>query len=831
MFWNYLRIAFRSLRRRSGYATLNLVGLAVGMACCLLIGLYVQNELSYDRSHPNADRIVRVAQETKDGGLAWIGDAILPILNDRMPQVEKTVRVTRASRQIAHERGGTVRRFEEDGFFYADTTFFEVFSGFTLQKGNPKTALDQPGTVVLTPEVARRYFGDEDPMGQTLQLENRGQILTVTGVLEPIPSNSHLQPDLVSGFGTFFSGIGRPANYRSNSFWWPKAWTYALLKPGANRGAVERQLSGVVESERQDETASKYETALQPLTSLHLRSNLEGEPRGQGSITQVYVFGTIALFVLLIAAVNFINLATARAADRATEVGVRKAIGARRGQLIGQFLGEAMLLSVGAAAGGVLLVQATLPAFTNVLGRELAVGIWENKEFWAGVAAIVLVTGIGAGSYPAFVLARFHPAATLKNITFRGGLGGQWLRKGLVVFQFALSVALIGATAVAYSQLEYLRTARLGFEEEKLITLDAEGNYAALKKELGRRPEVRSVTAASVTPGLQQGIPFSYEVEGQPPADRRERLVMQRVGLNFFDVLGVETAAGRVFSGDRPGDLGRAVATEAGPAPPHYRGVALVVNQSVLKKFDWTPEEALGKRIRLYNRDDGTLYQDVRGKVTGVVENYHTASLRQKIPPTVYAPTQAPVPGEPESTYREVQSILVKATPGIASRAMEALQAAWTDVLPDEVFQASFLDDQLQAQYRSEQRLGRVIGVFAGLAILVACLGLFGLATYTTQRRTKEIGIRKAVGASVSDIVVLLSTDFLKLVAAAVTLGIPVAYLAARQWLENFAYRIDLGLGPFALAAGVAFTIAALTVSYHAVRAARLDPTLTLRDE
>jgi hypothetical protein len=593
MLWNYLRIAFRSLRRRSGYATLNLVGLAVGMACCLLIGLYVQNELSYDRFHSEADRIVRVAQKTTDGGLAWIGDAILPILNDRMPKVKQTVRVTRASRQIAHERGGTVRRFEEDGFFYADTTFFEVFSGFALRKGNPKTALDQPGTVVLTPEVARRYFGDEDPMGQTLQLEDRGQTLTVTGVLEPIPSNSHLQPDLVSGFGTFFSGIGRPANYRSNSFWWPKAWTYALLKPGANRGAVERQLAEVVASERPDETASKYETALQPLTSLHLRSNLEG----------------------------------------------------------------------------------------------------------------------------------------------------------------------------------------------------------------------------------------------QPPADQRERLVMQRVGLNFFDVLGVETAAGRVFSGDRPGDLGRAVATTAGPVPPHYRGVALVVNQSVLKKFDWTSEEALGKRIRLYNRDDGTLYQDVRGKVAGVVENYHTASLRQKIPPTVYAPAQTPVPGEPESTYREVQSILVKAAPGTASRAMEALRAAWTDVLPDEVFQASFLDDQLQVLYRSEQRLGRVVGVFAGLAILVACLGLFGLATYTTQRRTKEIGIRKAVGASVTNIVVLLSTDFLKLVAVAVALGTPVAYLAARQWLAGFAYRIDLGVGPFALAAGVALAVAALTVSYHAVRAARLDPTLTLRDE
>ena len=835
MLKNYLQIALRSLRRRPGYAALNLIGLAVGMACCLLIGLYVQNELGYDRFHPESDRIVRVAQKTDDGGRATIGDGIMPILQNDIPQVERAVQVRQINGplKLAHEQDGAVTRFEEENVLFADSTFFDVFAGLDFRRGDPATALHRPGTVVLTPEAARRYFDDKNPMGKTLIREGADdQVLTVTGVLEPVPANSHLQFDFVTSFGTFFAGQGYPADYQSDSFWFPLAWTYARLQPNADRAAVEQQVTEAVASNRRPKVAEKYAPTLQPLTSIHLHSNLEGDPRGQGSITQVYVFGAIALLVLLIAAVNFVNLATARATERATEVGVRKSIGAQRGQLVGQFLAEALLLSVGAATLALVITQAALPIFTTVLGKELAVGLWTNSVLWIGVVAVVLGTGVGAGSYPAFVLSGFRPVSVLKHLTAQGRSRGAWLRKGLVVFQFSISVALIAATAVAYSQLEYLRTAQLGFNEEQIVTMEAEGDYRTLRQELARRPEVERVTGASVAPGLSDGGNYRYEIDGESPSDSQERINTQQVDTGFFETLGVETIAGRTLSADRRSDLGRAKPEDDTHFTTYYRDRALVVNRATLDKFGWTPEEALGKQIRLYTLENETVYRDYEGEVVGVVEDYHTTSLRQEIPPVVYMPARLPALDRTDEVGRvTVNSILVKMAPGTISQGMEALRSTWKEVLPTEPFEATVLDDRLQAQYETEQRLGRVVGIFSVLAIFVACLGLFGLATYATQQRTKEIGIRKAVGASVTNIVGLLSADFLKLVAGAIVIGTPLAYLAVRRWLQNFAYHVDLGPTPFVLAAGAALAIAALTVSYHAFRAARIDPATTLRDE
>jgi putative ABC transport system permease protein len=835
MLRTYLLIALRSLRRRPGYAALNLVGLAVGMACCLLIGLYVQNEFSYDRFHPDADRTVRVVQQTADGGgIASIGDGIMPILRNDIPQVEQAAQVIRSwnPQQVARGEGQDAIRFEEDGFMYADSTFFDVFGGFELQRGDPTTALHRPGTVILSPDAARRYFGDEDPMGKTLIREDaNNQVLEVTGILEPIPANSHLQFDLLTSFQTYLAGNGYPADLQSDSFWWPLAWTYARLQPGADRTAIAQQLNEIIAPQRRPEVAERYTQALQPLTDIHLYSNLSGDPRGQGSITQVYVFGAIALFVLLIAAVNFVNLATARATERATEVGVRKSIGAQRGQLVRQFLGESVLLSVGAAVIALLLTQAALPVFAAILGKTLAVGLWANPWLWAGVAGVVLVAGVGAGSYPAFVLSRFQPALVLKDATSSGRSRGAWLRKGLVVFQFAVSVALIAATAVAYSQLEYLRTARLGFDQEQLVAIDAEGSYETLKQKLAQRPEVRSVSSASVTPGMGDGRTYRFEINGEAPADANEQISMQRVDFGFFDAMGVETIAGRTPSADRRSDIGEGRPRGGNHANPYYRGQALVVNEAMLEKFGWSPEEALGQRIRLFILENETIYYDYEGEVVGVVENYHTASLREKIQPVVYTPLLTPSPNGGAAYYTGVSTVLVKAAPGGAGPVMDALQRTWEEVLPTEPFDATFLDEQIQAQYQTEERLSQIVGLFSGLAIFVACLGLFGLATYTARQRTKEIGIRKAVGASVASIVGLLSKDFLKLVAVAIVVGMPVAYLAVQQWLQDFAYRIDLGLMPFAGAALAAFVIAAVTVSYHAVQAAWTDPSRALRSE
>ena len=833
MFTNYFRIALRSLRRRPSYAALNLIGLAVGMACCFLIGLYVQNELSYDRFHPDSDRIVRLVQRTDDGGMATIGDGIMPILQNDLPQVERAAQVKRSWRpeQVARGKGRDAKRFEETGFLFADSTFFDVFAGFDLRHGNPATALSRPGTVVLTPDAARRYFGDEDPMGQTLIREDADdQVLTVTGVLEPIPANSHLQFDLLTSFGTYFAGNGYPATLQSDSFWWPLAWTYARLQPGTDRAAVERQVADAVASQRRPEVAAKYDPMLQPLSIIHLYSTLEADPRGQGSITQVYVFGAIALFVLLIAAVNFVNLATARAAERATEVGVRKSVGAGRGQLVHQFLGESVLLSLGAAALALVLMQAAFPAFEALLGKTLAVGLWTNELLWAGAAAVVFVAGVGAGSYPAFVLSGFQPASVLKDLTSQGHSRGAWLRKGLVVFQFAISVALIVVTAVAYSQLEYLRTARLGFDEQQIVTMGAEGNYETLKQELAQRPEVTSVSAASVTPGMDQGMGFRYEVNGQAP-DSENPLSVQQVDFGFFETMGVETIAGRTPAATRRGDIGVAKPRDDTHANPYYRDQALVVNRAALDRLGWTPDEAIGNRLRLYVLENETVYRDYEGEIVGVVENYHTTSLREKIPPVAYTPVQFPSTDGESTRYQWISTVLVRTAPGAANQMMDALRSVWTEVLPTEPFDATFLDDQLQTQYRTEQQLGQIVGLFSALAILIACLGLFGLATYTTQQRTKEIGIRKAVGASTTSIVGLLSAEFLKLVAVAIGVGVPVAYLATRRWLQDFAYHVDLGPTPFILAAVGALAIAGLTVSVHALRAARTDPARALRSE
>jgi len=824
MLFSYLTIALRSLRRRPGYTALNLIGLAVGMACCLLIGLYVQNELSYDTFHPKHERIVRLAQQTEAGGIADIGDAAIPILQDQIPQVERVVRIMQRSLQTTIQDGDSERPFEEQAVIAVDSTFFEVFSGFQLRSGDPATALRRPGTAVVTPEAARRYFGDADPMERTIRLPDQDQTLTVTGVLEPVPANSHVQFGVVTNIRTL---VANPIG----SFWVPRAWTYALLKPGTDRAAAEQQVRDAIAEERRPEVAAKYTPILQPLTSLHLSSTLSNEPPGQGSMTQVTVFSTIALFVLLIAAVNFVNLATARSAERATEVGVRKSIGAQQGQLVRQFLGEAVLLSIGGGVLAVFLTQMTLPVLTGILGKELAVGIWTNAWLWAGVGLVILVAGVGAGSYPAFVLSRFQPASVLKNAGQRGWGRGGMLRKGLVVAQFAISVTLIVGTTVAYIQLDYLRTARLGFDQEQVVVLDAEGDYETLKRELQARQEVERVTAASVTPGLSRGGGYRYEVDGARPEDSEDRLNIQRVDFGFFETMGVDVIEGRAMSVERRSDLGVAYPPDDTHYAPYYRDRAVVVNRATLNKFGWTPAEAIGRSIRLYILENNTIYQDIEGEVVGVVENYHTTSLREPIPPVAYVPTLVPSPEGESAGHQGVRTVLARVQPGDAAGAMAVLRGVWTEVVPDEPFDATFLDDRLQQQYEGERKLGQIVGIFSVLAILVACLGLFGLATYTARQRTKEIGIRKAVGASVSSIVGLLSKDFLKLVAVAVAVGTPAAYVAVDRWLSDFAYRVDLGPGPFLLAAAVAFAIAALTVSYHAVRTAHTDPARALRSE
>jgi putative ABC transport system permease protein len=847
MLSDFLRTTLRRLAKQPGFTFLNVTGLAVGVACCLLIGLYVQHETSYDRFHADADRIVRVIQRTDDGGgYATIGGAVSPILRTEIPQVETvTGVVTSFSPEIltrTDAASGAETTFEEPNFAAATPAFFDVFTGFRVLRGDAEAALTEPNQIIVTESAAARYFGDADPMGQTLtRAYERGgqtvqQTLTVAAVMADPPPNSHLQFSLLASPGTRADITGGTrTTFQTGSYWWPGVRLYARLKPGADRAAAETQLRRRVDEGRRPEVAARYRVELQPLTEAHLGSTgLSRTATPPGSWQRVLVFGAIAVFVLLIAGVNFMNLATARAAERAQEVGVRKTLGASGSGLVRQFLGEALVVSTLAVLLALVLTALAVPVFEGVLGLDLAYGLWGNGPLTLGVLAVLLATGLGAGSYPALVLARFDPARALRDVTTAGGTRTSRLRHVLVVGQFALTVVLIVATTVAFQQLRYMQTARLGFDTEQVVAIEAEGDVATLARELERRPEVRQVTISDWKPGVQAGADFRYEVNGQSPDDPEERIQTQGVGFDFFAMMDVEVLAGRAFSAERAADRGVPFARDETHFSTWWRELPILLNRSAAEKFGWTPDEALDQTMRVYTVEGTTYYADVAGTVVGVVEDYHTRSLREAIPPTVYVPSALRTPGGGTVYFAGSFGggyLLAKMAPGDAAQAMTAVEAVWDEVTPDALLDASFLNADLQQLYDAERRVGRVMGGFAGLAVLVACLGLVGLATYTAQQRTREIGIRKAVGASTSSIVGLLSKDFLQLVALAVLIASPVAYYLAEQWLQQFAYRITPGVGLFAGCTALVLVLAALAVGTQTLRAARTDPATVLRTE
>ncbi|NBB72921.1 MAG: FtsX-like permease family protein [Bacteroidetes bacterium] len=828
MLRNYLTTALRTLRRRPGFTALNIIGLALGLACCLSIGLYVHHELSYDTHHAEADRIVRVVQNTDSDGTAWVGGAMAPLLAEDFPQIEEIVRFHRTNTSV--RRPDEQQLVEVRNFIYADSSAFDVFS-FSLRKGDPATALAQPRTLVLTEEAALRHFGDEDPMGQTLLVGERE--LTVTGVMDDLPATTHMAIDMMTSMATFKVNQFGSAKPRFGSFWWPLTYTYLLLEEGASAAALAEQLPEFIQRHRDPTAAAAYVPDLQPLTDIHLRAEQSGDWTTGGNIATVVLFGGIAVFILLLACVNFMNLATARAAERANEVGVRKAMGAGRGQLMGQFFGEALLLSGGAALLSMGITAAALPAFRDLAARELA---WPalGDPFWALVAAAVGLTGLVAGSYPALYLSRFQAATVLKQQGRTRVGGAAWLRRGLVVFQFAVSVALIAGTAIAYQQLDFLQTADLGFDKEALVTVDINGGgqFDAMIQQFERTPGVQAVTVASGTPGISGiGNPRVELAPFTPPEQLEQagtRMQHQLVGFDYFEMLGIEVLAGRTFSEDRPADLGQAIDTPNEFRDTSYDERAFVINRAMAEAQGWTPDEAIGKDMRAFSYENGNTYMDHRGTVVGVVDNYHARPLYEAIEPMVFETSVFP---NDEGAYVNASIYLVQLAPGSAATAMDRLQEAWNEVRPNAPFEASFVDAELDAEYRAEQRLGQLIGLFSGLAIVIACLGLFGLAAYTAQQRTQEIGIRKALGASLGGLVVNLSKEFVALVGVAILVAAPLAYWGMQQWLQTFAYRIDVGVGTLVGAGAVALFIALVTVSTQTLRAARIDPAEALRSE
>ncbi|MEM1125928.1 MAG: ABC transporter permease [Bacteroidota bacterium] len=836
MLKNYLKIAVRNLSRRRGYAAINIAGLALGLACCLLIGLYVQHELNYDQFHTEADEIYRLIVDTETQTVATTGASFRPFMEEDFPEIESMVRITTETGLLSHTDPvtQTTRRFEEEAYC-ADANFFEFFD-FPLLRGDPATVLQERNSIVLSETLARKYFGDADPIGKLMMVDNDpDQMVTVTGIMEQIPTTSHLQFDVVVPYNLYLARYGAPPDVYS--FYWPVSWTYLRVGDEAEAQRIEAALPDFSSRHREASAAEGNRPRLESVTDVHLYSEANYGPEATGAIATVYLFSTIALFILLLACINFMNLSTARSAERAREVGVRKSIGAQRGQLMGQFLSESILLSLAGLTVAVVLAEVMLPFFNQLSGKELTLRYTGNGVFWVSVLGAVLLTGLLAGSYPAFVLSRFRPAIVLKGAV-RGRAGGLSLRRALVVTQFTISIALVTCALLVYQQLQYMQNARLGFDDTQIVALPFPGNdygnsgeaYEVLKQELVALSNVIEVTSGVSRPGLGYGVGYNVEVDGAASDEQGlNQAFVQGVDYGFFDLLGLEPLAGRVLDEAYGTDEGtvRQISIRGGASVTNrHEDRGFVINETLARQAGWSPQEALGKSLRFYISENGIFYQDYWGEVVGVVPDIHQTSLRNTIEPLAYMASRSPA-----NYYLAQNYTLVKVRPGQAMATMDALENVWDQVVLDEPFQATFLDEALDAQYREERRLGQILGSFTVLAILIACLGLLGLAAFTAEQRTKEIGVRKVLGATSGSIVALLSRELVLLVALAGLVAAPIAYLSMERWLTAFAYRIDPNPLIFLGAAAVALLVALATVSSQTFRAATTDPAKALRYE
>jgi len=808
MFPNYLTSAVRAARRHLGYTAINVIGLAVGIAVCLLITLYVRHELSYDDFHAEVDRIYRVITQ---GDRSAAPVASWPAIREIMQQ-NSALSVAAFFDNPTVVRNETTRANEE--VIVAQPSFFDIFT-FPLRAGSAEEALAEPRTAVLTPDMAEKYFGDDDPVGQTLEVSgllgsDRTLQVQVTGVLEPVPHASHFHPKILVSWATVESAFNFSEQMRDR---WGSHGFRAYLKVPA--GASPDQLAEKFTQQGRAKAGERWPGVtldLQPLTSIHLYSDLENELEPNGSITYVYLFGVVALFVLVLACVNFVNLATARAGERAREIGVRKTVGAMRGQIATQFLAESSVLAGMALVGAIGLVTAALPVFRALTAIPVQASVLAEPFTIGALLAITALAALGAGGYPAFILSRFDPTAVLGGRSHRSsGRGGSpTLRKGLVVFQFTVAVVLIAGTLVAYGQLDYLQSVRLGFDQEQVVTLSRPpaGSTAtqAFRDRVAQQAGVQTVSGASDELPTRIGGRDNYAFDGLGlPASQYHPMRVMAVDYDLFETLGVSMVAGRTFQRSRGTDSSAVVLNQTA-----YEQLA-----SDLPAGERSPEAVLGRVL-----DAGWPIEDPT--VIGVVEDFHVASLRTRIAPVVFV-----LPNDNMS----VDTYYLRTRSGQASEVLSDVRTIWGQAFPDAPFNYSFVDQAFDATYRAERRLGTLFGVFAGLALFIAGLGLFGLAAFTAQQRTREIGIRKAVGATAGQIVRLLSKDFAVLVGIGVAVAVPVAYIALEWWLSTFAYHIDLGVGVFLVAGGSALLVALLTVGTQAYRAAQTDPATTLRDE
>ncbi|GAB4027666.1 ABC transporter permease [Spirosoma gilvum] len=799
MLTNYLKIAWRGLLKNRLFTSLNLLGLATGLAVALLLILYVKDELQFDKYHTKVDRIYRVGlTATFDGkSMNWANapNAVGPALKTDIPAVEQQVRFLRHNfGQTAFVKSGD-KKFAENNFYWADGSLFDIFD-VALAKGNPKTALDSPHKVVLSQATAERYFGNDNPVGKTLYVDNR-DTLEVTGVYENFPGTSTLDADMIGSFSS--------VRWARNPSWSNASFeTYVLLSPQAQEAQVESQMAGLVDK-NVPKAEQWFKIWLQPFTDIHLHSAdiTNANTTRIGDLRQVKILLILAVVILLIASINYMNLATAKAQIRFREVGVIKTVGASVQHLITRFYLETGLMVTLALMLAIGLVTLGLPLFNQMTGKQVPFVALLTPEVIIGLLLIGLLITLIAGSYPAFYLSSFSPKYLLST-SFRNQSGAGLFRRSLVVIQFAASVILMVCTFIFYQQLQFIQTQKLGYEPTQVVAIMTSAakdktQIDALMNDYRSLSNVEEVCRAQTFPG-RGGSGRTISRPGSSGSSNEGMAIQtNRVGNEFINVLGLKLLAGRTL-----------------PATKDEKDttVQVVLNKTAVDYLGLTPQKAIGQKAH-------NLFDLDRAEIIGVVDDFHFQSLHMPI--GAYAFHNADTESRPY--------LLVKTRTAQLSQTMRQLEAIFQKDMPDSAFEYTFLDEFLNTLYRSEQRTAQVVLVFSALAILIACLGLFGLAAFTAEQRTKEIGVRKVLGASVSSIVALLSKDFLKPVLIAILIASPIAWWAMSQWLEDFAYRVNIEWWVFVLAGLLAVGIALLTISFQSIKAALTNPVKSLRSE
>jgi putative ABC transport system permease protein len=787
MLKNLIKTAFRHIIKHFGYSILNILGLTLGITSALFLIIYVSDEISYDRYHEKADRIYRVSSSIKepDDQFTWIVAQIPfgPQVTHDYPEVQSSVRFINMPRAL-YKFGD--KEFNEENFYYVDSTLFDIFT-YKVIKGEVKSALLAPKKIILTEKIANKYFGKTDPIGKTLTTGT--DTYEVTGVIQDVPTNSHFRFDAVAARNNLPKQLGSWGNFG--------VYTYLLFPEKFDVKAFETKMKGMYDAYMKtifEPLKISITYHLEPITKIHLYSTNSGEPEPTGSITYVYIFSIVAIFLVLIAAMNYMNLATARSTRRAREVGLRKVVGSRRSPLVFQFLSESMVFTLISTLISIILILILIPKFNLLAGKSFDLHIIYSPVVIISLIAIIIIVGVFGGSYPAFFLSRFSPVTVMKGEITQGSAGSLF-RKILVVIQFTVSVIMIICTLVVFRQLKFLKSTDQGFDQKNVIGLQLNGamtrKYPVLKEVLHENQNIKYVTSTNTAVGEGSGkVIFSVETD-QGMANRGINFAV--VDYDFIDALGIKILKGRSFQQDMPSDT--------------LTGV--VVNETFVKRMSWA--EPIGKKVVLGNF--------VVGRVIGVMKDYHQTGMYNNIESLLLI-------------YRPINEVVyIKLSGTETSQTLSFIEKKWKEIFPDQPFVYTYLTERFNRQFEADEKRGLIFTIFTILAILIACLGLFGLASYMVEQRTKEIGIRKVFGANENTILGLISKDFLILVTIGIVIAVPLAYYIMHKWLENYVYRTKIGVPLLLIAALLTIIVTFITISYKAYQASIMNPARALKTE